>query len=119
MLGDGDFVGCVLASDEETMEKRYALQSRGFDLDRVASPGYRKCCASSRKRYGPIPSYTSSHKKRGKFSINPGLIRKIPLNPPLQKGEEVGMPRLIEMLQNEYITDGMAYGLHCMCQHGE
>ncbi len=37
MLGDGDFVGCVLASDEETMEKRYALQSRGFDLDRVAS----------------------------------------------------------------------------------
>jgi hypothetical protein len=36
MLGDGDFVGCVLASDEETMEKRYALQSRGFDLDRVA-----------------------------------------------------------------------------------
>ena len=44
MLGDGDFVGCVLASDEETMEKRYALQSRGFDLDRVASRGSEVLC---------------------------------------------------------------------------
>jgi hypothetical protein len=34
----------------------------------------------------------------GKFSISPACIRKIPLNPPLQKGEAVGMPRLIEML---------------------
>ena len=36
MLGDGDFVGRVLASAEETMEIRYALESRGLDLDRVA-----------------------------------------------------------------------------------
>jgi hypothetical protein len=34
-----------------------------------------------------------------KFSINPACIRKSPLNPPLQKGEAVGMPLLIEMLQ--------------------
>ena len=34
----------------------------------------------------------------GKFSITLGCIRKIPLNPPLQKGEEVGMPGLIEKL---------------------
>lgn len=37
ILGDGDFVGRVLASAEETMERRYALRSRGFDLERVAS----------------------------------------------------------------------------------
>ena len=37
ILGDGDFVGRVLASAEETMEKRYALRSRGLDLERVAS----------------------------------------------------------------------------------
>jgi putative transposase len=37
ILGDGDFVGRVLASAEEAMEKRYALRSRGFDLKRVAS----------------------------------------------------------------------------------
>jgi hypothetical protein len=30
--------------------------------------------------------------------MNSGCINKIPLNPPLQKGEAVGMPRLIEML---------------------
>jgi len=35
---------------------------------------------------------------KGKFSITPSCIRKIPLNPPLQKGEEVGMPGLIEKL---------------------
>jgi hypothetical protein len=35
-----------------------------------------------------------------KFSKSPGCIRKIPLNPPLQKGEAVGMPGLIEMLPN-------------------
>jgi hypothetical protein len=34
----------------------------------------------------------------GKFSISPACIKKIPLNPPLQKGEEVGMPGLIEKL---------------------
>ena len=37
ILGDGDFVGRVLASAEEVMEKRYALRSRGFDLERVAA----------------------------------------------------------------------------------
>ncbi len=34
-----------------------------------------------------------------KFSITPGCIKKIPLNPPLQKGEAVGMPELIEILR--------------------
>jgi hypothetical protein len=33
------------------------------------------------------------------FAINLGCINKIPLNPPLQKGEAVGMLGLIEMLQ--------------------
>jgi hypothetical protein len=33
-----------------------------------------------------------------KFSKSPGCIRKIPLSPPLQKGEAGGMPGLIEML---------------------
>ncbi len=33
-----------------------------------------------------------------KFSKSLGYIRKIPLNPPLQKGEAVGMPELIEKL---------------------
>jgi hypothetical protein len=37
ILGGGDFVGRVLASAEEAMEKRYALRLRGFDLERVAS----------------------------------------------------------------------------------
>ena len=36
--------------------------------------------------------------KKGKFSITTGCIKKIPLNPPLQKGEAVGMRGLIEML---------------------
>ena len=36
ILGDGDFVGRVLRSAEEEMERRYALRSRGFDLERVA-----------------------------------------------------------------------------------
>ena len=35
---------------------------------------------------------------KGKFSITQGCIKKIPLNPPLQKGEEVGMPGLINKL---------------------
>lgn len=37
ILGDGDFVGRVLRSAEEEMERRYALRSRGFNLERVAS----------------------------------------------------------------------------------
>ena len=37
ILGDGEFVGRVLASAEEAMEKRYALRARGFDLARIAS----------------------------------------------------------------------------------
>jgi putative transposase len=37
ILGDGDFVGSVLAAAEEAMEKRYALRTRGFDLVKVDS----------------------------------------------------------------------------------
>jgi putative transposase len=37
ILGDGDFVGRVRASAEETMAKRYALRPPGFDLKRLAS----------------------------------------------------------------------------------
>jgi len=37
ILGDGDFVGQVLASAQEEMEKRYALLSAGINLERVAS----------------------------------------------------------------------------------
>jgi REP element-mobilizing transposase RayT len=37
ILGNGEFVGRVLASAAEAMEKRHALRFRGFDLDRVAS----------------------------------------------------------------------------------
>jgi len=37
ILGDGDFVGRVLASAEEAMEKRYALRARGVDLALIAS----------------------------------------------------------------------------------
>ena len=37
ILGDGDFVGRVLVSAEEAMEKRYALQARGVDLAWIAS----------------------------------------------------------------------------------
>jgi hypothetical protein len=33
----------------------------------------------------------------------PGCIKKIPLNPPLQKGEAVGMPGLIEMLHDKQL----------------
>ena len=35
-----------------------------------------------------------------KFSISSGYIREIPLNPPLQKGEAIGMPELIENLHD-------------------
>jgi len=34
----------------------------------------------------------------GKFSLNQGYIKKIPLNPALQKGEAFRMPGFIEML---------------------
>ena len=37
--------------------------------------------------------------KKGKFLKSPGCIKKIPLNPPLQKGEAIGMTVLIEMLR--------------------
>jgi REP-associated tyrosine transposase len=37
ILGDGDFVGRVLASAEEAMEKRYALRSHGVNLAFIAS----------------------------------------------------------------------------------
>ena len=37
ILGDGEFVRAVLASAQEAMEKRYALRSRGVDLDRAVS----------------------------------------------------------------------------------
>jgi putative transposase len=37
ILGDGDFVERVLASAEEVVEKRQALRSAGFDLEKVAS----------------------------------------------------------------------------------
>jgi len=40
--------------------------------------------------------------KEGKFSKSPGYIRKIPINPPLQKGEAVGMPELIEKLPKKF-----------------
>ena len=33
-----------------------------------------------------------------KFSIRPAESKKIPLNPPLQKGEAIELPGLIEML---------------------
>jgi len=48
--------------------------------------------------------------KKSKFSISPGCIRKIPLNPPLQKGEAAGIPRLIDMLGKKYITE--RFGKH-------
>jgi len=44
----------------------------------------------------PVKMYNG---KKNSFSISPACIRKIPLNPPLQKGEEVGMPGLIEKLR--------------------
>jgi REP element-mobilizing transposase RayT len=37
ILGDGDFVGRVLASAEEEIERRYALRSHGMDLDKIAA----------------------------------------------------------------------------------
>jgi hypothetical protein len=37
ILGDGDFVGRVLASAEEDMERRYVLRTRGIGLDSVAA----------------------------------------------------------------------------------
>jgi len=37
ILGDGDFVGRVLASAEEEMERRYALRACGMDLNAIAA----------------------------------------------------------------------------------
>ena len=37
ILGDGEFVGRLLASAEEAMERRYALRARGIDLGFIAS----------------------------------------------------------------------------------
>lgn len=37
ILGNGDFVETVLAAANETMEKKYDLQARGFTVDRVAA----------------------------------------------------------------------------------
>jgi len=37
ILGNGEFVEGVLSSPEEAMEKRYALGSRGFDLEKTAT----------------------------------------------------------------------------------
>jgi len=48
--------------------------------------------------------------EKSKFSITPGCIRKIPLNPPLQKGEAAGMTGLIEKLRKKQITD--RFGKH-------
>ena len=36
ILGDGEFVGRVLASAEEEMERRYVLKASGMDLDKIA-----------------------------------------------------------------------------------
>ena len=37
ILGDGDFVEQVLSAAGEQMEKRYGLQARGYDFDKLAS----------------------------------------------------------------------------------
>ena len=50
------------------------------------------------------------------FSITPGCIRKIPLNPPLQKGEEFGVPGLIEMFQNVSQNDQLFICKYTGCQ---
>jgi len=57
------------------------------------------------KKYFQLDAYSVNRSQRqevcsnySKFSITTGCIRKIPLNPPLQKGEEAGIPRLIEKL---------------------
>ncbi len=47
-----------------------------------------------------FPGFVEFWSQYGKFSITPGCIRKIPLNPPLQKGKGIGVPGLIEMLRN-------------------
>jgi len=38
ILGDGDFIGCMLGvKPEEVMKRRYALLSAGMDLRRVVA----------------------------------------------------------------------------------
>jgi chromosomal replication initiation ATPase DnaA len=41
ILGDGEFVGSVLAAAEEAMEKRYAQRARGVNLAFIASRVWR------------------------------------------------------------------------------
>jgi chromosomal replication initiation ATPase DnaA len=36
ILGDGDFVEQTLASSQESLEQKYALQARGYDIENVA-----------------------------------------------------------------------------------
>jgi REP element-mobilizing transposase RayT len=36
ILGDGDFVKQTLAVSQETLEQKYSLQARGYDMDKVA-----------------------------------------------------------------------------------
>jgi hypothetical protein len=47
-----------------------------------------------------------------KFSKSPGCIRKIPLNPPLQKGEAIGMPGLIDMFLKSFNLHSAYVGHH-------
>ena len=44
-----------------------------------------------------MPSFQVVGSRQCTFSITPCCIRKIPLNPPLQKGEVFGVLGLIEM----------------------
>jgi hypothetical protein len=57
--------------------------------------GWSKIGPSRNGNHGKFKSFRPN---LGKFSKSLGYIRKIPLNPPLQKGEAVGMPELIEKL---------------------
>jgi hypothetical protein len=36
ILGDGDFVEQTLASSQESLEQKYSLHARGYDIDKVA-----------------------------------------------------------------------------------
>ncbi|HID28724.1 MAG TPA: hypothetical protein EYP19_01830 [Desulfobacterales bacterium] len=46
ILGDGDFVQRVLGAGNERLEPRFALETRGYDFDRVDERLLRlyKCC---------------------------------------------------------------------------
>ena len=47
----------------------------------------------------PVDRYPLSVEERQ--ILSPGGIGKIPLNPPFQKGEAVGMPGFVEMFQSK------------------